>query len=352
MKRKENDDGFEYQTMDFDWNSGRYEERSEIPEKEAEGHKEEVRKEVEEEVKTETQAEDKEDEEAEKEGEVEVETEAGEKGAEKESETEVEVETEARVEVETEAWVEAEVGEKGAEKESETEVEVETEAQVDVETEARVDVETEAQVDVETEARVEVETEARVGEKGAEKEPKDTPTPPRGRIKANAAWKPETTTPEKWVAAKIAEAEHEKVVEEEKKAEEAENVAEEEAENVDEEEAEEEEQNKYTEEEKQGWILTVCKSKDAISAVETDGTEGAPARTGVKHRPKAMAVRKHRSRKADEPKKFTTRPMTKRTRARSQWVFTPFTEANTDEIEGRQEESQNQGLEDFRICVV
>ncbi|KAJ4880364.1 putative inactive protein kinase [Raphanus sativus] len=315
MKRKENDDGFEYQTMDFDWNSGRYEERSEIPEKEAEGHKEEVRKEVEEEVKTETQAEDKEDEEAEKEGEVEVETEAGEKGAEKESETEVEVETEARVEVETEAWVEAEVGEKGAEKESETEVEVETEAQVDVETEARVDVETEAQVDVETEARVEVETEARVGEKGAEKEPKDTPTPPRGRIKANAAWKPETTTPEKWVAAKIAEAEHEK-------------------------------------EEKQGWILTVCKSKDAISAVETDGTEGAPARTGVKHRPKAMAVRKHRSRKADEPKKFTTRPMTKRTRARSQWVFTPFTEANTDEIEGRQEESQNQGLEDFRICVV
>ncbi|KAJ4905959.1 putative inactive protein kinase [Raphanus sativus] len=223
MKRKENDDGFEYQTMDFDWNSGRYEERSEIPKKEAEG---------------------------------------------------------------------------------------------------------------------------------AEKEPKDTPTPPRGRIKANAAWKPETTTPEKWVAAKIAEAEHEKVVEEEKKAEEAENVAEEEAENVDEEEAEEEEQNKYTEEEKQGWILTVCKSKDAISAVETDGTEGAPARTGVKHRPKAMAVRKHRSRKADEPKKFTTPPVTKRTRARSQWVFTPFTEANTDEIERRQEESQNQGLEDIRICVV
>ena len=62
---------------------------------------------------------------------------------------------------------------------------------------------------------------------------------------------------------------------------------------------------------------------------------------GVKHRPKVMAVRKHatkkrgRPRKAEKPHKFTTPLPTKRTRAPSQYVTTPFTEANTDEIEGR-----------------
>ncbi|KAL0796311.1 hypothetical protein Bca101_067688 [Brassica carinata] len=57
----------------------------------------------------------------------------------------------------------------------------------------------------------------------------------------------------------------------------------------------------YTEEEKKGWILT----------------------------------KRGRPRKADKPQKFTTPPPTKRTRAPSQYVTTPFTEANTDKIEGR-----------------
>ncbi|CDY60455.1 BnaAnng16750D [Brassica napus] len=66
-----------------------------------------------------------------------------------------------------------------------------------------------------------------------------------------------------------------------------------------------------------------------------------PAHGVVKHRPKVMAVRKHapkkrgRPRKADKPHKFTTPPPIKRTRTPSQYVTSPFIEANTDEVEGR-----------------
>ncbi|CAN6817989.1 unnamed protein product [Brassica oleracea] len=84
---------------------------------------------------------------------------------------------------------------------------------------------------------------------------------------------------------------------------------------------------------------STCKTKEA------DKGAAKPSGTGVKHRPKQMALRKHttkqapkprgRPRKDTEPKKFTTPEQTKRIRSRSQWVSTLFTEANTDEIEGR-----------------
>ncbi|CAF2106546.1 hypothetical protein F2Q70_00038378 [Brassica cretica] len=69
-----------------------------------------------------------------------------------------------------------------------------------------------------------------------------------------------------------------------------------------------------------------------------NGTERAPSRSSVKHRPKVMAVKKHgpkkrgKPRKSADPKKFTMLPA-KRTCARSQWVQTPFTEGKTNEIE-------------------
>ncbi|KAH0874618.1 hypothetical protein HID58_071980, partial [Brassica napus] len=78
---------------------------------------------------------------------------------------------------------------------------------------------------------------------------------------------------------------------------------------------------------------------------EADEGAAKPSGTGVKHRPKQMALRKHATKQAPkprgrprmdtEPKKFTTPEQTKRIRSHSQWVSTPFTEANTDEIEGR-----------------
>lgn len=98
-----------------------------------------------------------------------------------------------------------------------------------------------------------------------------------------------------------------------------------------------EQTKQFTEEEKAQWILTVYKN-DEVAGV--DGTESIPSPSGVKHRPKMMEVRKHspakrgRPRKTANPQKFTTPPQAKRTRARSQWVSSPFTEANTDEIEG------------------
>ena len=54
-----------------------------------------------------------------------------------------------------------------------------------------------------------------------------------------------------------------------------------------------------------------------------------------KHATKQASKPRGRPRKDTEPKKFTTPEQTKRIRSRSQWVSTPFTEANTDEIEGR-----------------
>ncbi|KAJ4875513.1 hypothetical protein Rs2_40531 [Raphanus sativus] len=223
-----------------------------------------------------------------------------------------------------------------------------------------------AEMNENKEIEEEVETEGQVEETESEEK---TSTPPLGRTKANAARRLVLVSPDQWIAnlcwdaeqmvaeeadkrveeevAAVVEEEAEKVV-----AEEAENVVEEEAEKVVAEEAEnvvEEEPKIYTDEEKQGWILTICKTSDGIPAVDkTDGTEGAPTPTGVKHRPKAMAVRKHapnlrgRPRKDAQPKKFTTPQPTKRTRARSQWVSSPYTEGNTDEIEGRKKKPRTE----------
>ncbi|XP_022565300.2 cilia- and flagella-associated protein 251-like [Brassica napus] len=104
------------------------------------------------------------------------------------------------------------------------------------------------------------------------------------------------------------------------------------------------ETEKYTEEEKQEWYMVVYEGS-TCETKEADKGAAKPSGSGVKHRPKQMALRKHatkqapkprgRPRKDTEPKKFTTPEQTKRIRSRSQWVSTPFTEANTDEIEGR-----------------
>ncbi|KAH0935063.1 uncharacterized protein At3g43530-like [Brassica rapa] len=294
-----------------------------------------------------------------------------------------------------------EESEEEAQKESdEVEMNEANEIEEEVETEARVEVETEARVEVETEARVEAETEARV-----EAETEKTPTPPRGRTKAAAARRQILTTPEKLFGkaekmveeeVKEPEEEGEKMVEEEveEPEEEGEKMVEEEVLEPEEEtgkmmeeeveESEEEavkmveeevvepeeeagrmveeevvepeeeagkmveeevvETEKYTEEEKQEWYMVVYEGS-TCETKEADKGAAKPSGSGVKHRPKQMALRKHatkqapkprgRPRKDTEPKKFTTPEQTKRIRSRSQWVSTPFTEANTDEIEGR-----------------
>ncbi|KAG2247196.1 hypothetical protein Bca52824_086824 [Brassica carinata] len=100
--------------------------------------------------------------------------------------------------------------------------------------------------------------------------------------------------------------------------------------------------------EKQEWYMAVYEGS-SCETKEADKGTAKPYGTGVKHRLKQMALRKQapkqapkkapkprgRPRKATQPKKFTTPEQTKRIRSRSQWVSTPFTEANTDEIEGR-----------------
>ncbi|CAH8382082.1 unnamed protein product [Eruca vesicaria subsp. sativa] len=84
----------------------------------------------------------------------------------------------------------------------------------------------------------------------------------------------------------------------------------------------------------------VDETDERAPAVAVDGAEGLPAPTRVKHRHKAAAVRKNapklrgRPRKSTDPKKFATPEQTTRIRARSRWVSSPFTEADTDEIEG------------------
>ncbi|KAL0854883.1 hypothetical protein Bca101_025755 [Brassica carinata] len=66
-----------------------------------------------------------------------------------------------------------------------------------------------------------------------------------------------------------------------------------------------------------------------------------PKETPTPPRPKAIAVR-NRPRKSTDPKKFTTPEQTTRTRARSRWVSSPFTEADTDEIEGRKKKPRTE----------
>ncbi|CAN6822224.1 unnamed protein product [Brassica oleracea] len=206
--------------------------------------------------------------------------------------------------------------EEDKEKEDEEESEEEAQKEPDeVQDEVEMNEANEIEEEVETEARVEVETEK-------------TPTPPCGRTKAAAARRQILTTPEKLFG--NAEKMGEKMVEKEvvEPEEEAGKMVEEEVEEP------EEEAGKMV-----VYEGSTCETKEA------DKGAAKPSGTGVKHRPKQMALRKHatkqapkprgRPRKDTEPKKFTTPEQTKRTRSRSQWVSTPFTEANTDEIEGR-----------------
>ncbi|KAJ4894814.1 hypothetical protein Rs2_21608 [Raphanus sativus] len=319
-KEKENDDGFEYQTMDHGWNDGRYDSNRVEPiaekESEEETQKEDKSSEKEKELEAQAQAEEvqkkikvlrkrknlklklKEEKETEQAETEKVETE--------------EIETE---EVETE--------------QAETEKEVGTE---EAETEKEFGAEK-----AETEKDVETEKEDETLEKEAEKEPKESPTPPCGRTKAAA--KRSTT---EWTPKKIGYFSND--------------VGDEGAPGVDE---TDERAPAVDETDERAPAVgadgapVVDETDEGDHAVdkgteETEGAEGAPARIGVKHRPKVMAVRKNgpktrgRPRKSTDPKRFTTPEQTTRTRAPSRWVSSPFTEADTDEIEERRKKPRTE----------
>ncbi|CDY49971.1 BnaC03g76110D [Brassica napus] len=260
----------------------------------------------EEETEPEPEAEAEEDKEKEDEEESEEEAQKDDRGSEEEKEPEPEAEAEEDKEKDVEM---NEANEKIPEKEPD-----------EVQDEVEMNEANEIEEEVEIEARVEVETEK-------------TPTPPRGRTKAAAARRQVLTTPEKLFE------KAEKIVEEEVEE------PEEEAKEMVEDEVEEpkKETEKYTEEEKQKWYKVVYEGS-TCETKEADKGAAKPSGTGVKHRPKQMELRKQapkgRPRKATQPKKFTTPEQTKRIRSRSQWVSTPFTEANTDEIEGRKKKSR------------
>ncbi|CAN6985783.1 unnamed protein product [Brassica oleracea var. botrytis] len=208
------------------------------------------------------------------------------------SEEETEPEPEAKAEEdkekedEKESEEEAQKDDRGSEeeKEPEPEAEAEEDKEKDVETEARVEVQDEVEMNEANEIEEEVEIEAQV-----EFETEKTPTPPRGRTKAAAARRQVLTTPEKLFE------KAEKMVEEEVEEPEEEEVEEpeEEAKEMVEDEVEEPEKEteKYTEEEKQKWYMVVyegstCETKEAGKGA------AKPSGTGVKHRPKQMALRK------------------------------------------------------------
>ncbi|XP_022563919.2 uncharacterized protein At3g43530-like [Brassica napus] len=309
---KENNDGFDYQGMDYDWGGQRNDNNgADATTKEPEDADMVENTEVVEEKESEEDAQ-KDD-----------------RGSEEETEPEPEAEAEAEAE---------EDKEKEDEEESEEEAQKEPD---EVQDEVEMNESNEIEEEVETEARVEVETEK-------------TATPPRGRTKAAAARRQILTTPEKLFGkaekmveeeVKEPEEEGEKMVEEEveEPEEEGEKMVEEEVVEPEEEAGKMVEEEVEEPEEQAGKMVvyegSTCETKEA------DKGAAKPSGTGVKHRPKQMALRKHatkqapkprgRPRKDTEPKKFTTPEQTKRIRSRSQWVSTPFTEANTDEIEGR-----------------
>ncbi|CAF1739940.1 unnamed protein product [Brassica napus] len=307
---KENNDGFDYQGMDYDWGGQRNDNNG-------------------------ADATTKEPEDADMVENTEV-------VEEKESEEDARKDDRGSRKRQNSSEAEAE---EGKEKEDEEESEEEAQKEPDeVQDEVEMNEANEIEEEVETEARVEVETEK-------------TPTPPRGRTKAAAARRQILTTPdklfgkaEKMVEEEVKEPEEEgeKMVEEEveEPEEEGEKMVEEEVVVEPEEEAGKmvEEEVEEPEEEKQEWYMVVYEGS-TCETKEADKGAAKPSGTGVKLRPKQMALRKHatkqapkprgRPRKDIEPKKFTTPEQTKRIRSRSQWVSTPFTEANTDEIEGR-----------------
>ncbi|KAF3579259.1 hypothetical protein DY000_02029731 [Brassica cretica] len=139
----------------------------------------------------------------------------------------------------------------------------------------------EIEEEVETEARVEVETEK-------------TPTPPHGRTKAAATRRQVLTTPEKLFE------KAEKMVEEEveEPAEKAEEMVEDEVEEP------EKETEKYTEEEKQEWYMVVYEGS-TCETKEADKGAVKPSGTGVNHRLKQMALRKHAPKPRGRPRKAT-----------------------------------------------
>ncbi|CAN6814521.1 unnamed protein product [Brassica oleracea] len=307
---KENNDGFDYHGMDYDWGGQRNDSNgADATTKEPEDADMVENTEVVEEKESEEDAQ-KDD-----------------RGSEEETEPEPEAEAEA---------------EEDKEKEDEEESEEEAQKEPDeVQDEVEMNEANEIEEEVETEARVEVETEK-------------TPTPPCGRTKAATARRQILTTPEKlfgnaekMVEEKVKEPEEEgeKMVEKEveEPEEEGEKMVEKEVVEPEEEAGKMVEEEVEEPEEEAGKIVvyegSTCETKEA------DKGAAKPSGTGVKHRPKQMALRKHatkqapkrrgRPRKDTEPKKFTTPEQTKRIRSRSQWVSTPFTEANTDEIEGR-----------------
>ncbi|KAG2311340.1 hypothetical protein Bca52824_022897 [Brassica carinata] len=299
-KEKDNYEGFDYQSMDYEWDGQRNDSNADMVEPEGQKIDE---KESEEEPEVEAEEAEKDDigsEEEKEPDEVAEEAEKNDIGSEGEKEPEAEVEAEEDKEKEDEED-EKEPDEVETEK-REARVEVETEK-----TKARVEVETEK-----TEARVEVVTEK-------------TPTPSPGRTKAAAARRALHTTPKKlFTLSKKLQKRVEDEIMAEKMVENEVEEPEAEAKEMVEDEVEEPEKEavKYTEEEKQEWYMVVYETKEADEgAAKPAGTEGAPKRRG-------------RPRKATESKKFTTPEPTKRIRSRSQWVSTPFTEAGTDEIEG------------------
>ncbi|CAN6849694.1 unnamed protein product [Brassica oleracea var. botrytis] len=251
---KENNDGFDYQGMDYDWGGQQNDSNgADATTKEPED------------------ADMVENTEVVEEKESEEDTQKDDRGSEEETEPEPEAEAEA---------------EEDKEKEDEKESEEEAQKEPD-------EVQDEVEMNEANEIEEEVETEA--------------------RVEAAAARRQILTTPEKLFG------KAEKMVEEEVK--------------------EPEEEGEKMAGKMVVYEGSTCETKEA------DKGAAKPSGTWVKHRPKQMALRKHatkqapkprgRPRKDTEPKKFTTPEQTKRIRSRSQWVSTPFTEANTDEIEGR-----------------
>ncbi|KAJ4889846.1 hypothetical protein Rs2_29594 [Raphanus sativus] len=330
-KEKENDDGFEYQTMDHGWNDGRYD--SNLVDPTAEKASEE-----------EAQKEDK--------------------SSEKEKEPEAEAEAQAE---------EAQKEDKSSEKEKEPEHEAEPEKDKEgCEEEKQPEEEQEARV--ETEQEIETNKEAEIEEKEAEKQPMETPTPPRGRTKAAARkpsgnWKSprkrlvltcDEEKQEEWLLSLCKSygepAEGTSAVDEgapavDEGAPAVDKGADKETDelDVDEEAPVVDEGAPVVDEgaDKETDELDVDEEAPVVDegppVVGAEGDEGLPARIGVKHRPKARG----RPRKPTDPKKFTmpeeTRtPEQPRTRIRSQWISSPFTEADTDEIEGRKKKPKTE----------
>ncbi|KAL0670078.1 hypothetical protein Bca4012_032782 [Brassica carinata] len=250
---------------------------------------------------------------------------------------------------------------KKEEAEQETEQEAEEEQKAEEEQGKEVQEKQQPREDGEKKAEEEQEKRVQDSEKEGEKEPKETPTPLRGRTKAAAARKLVHSSPEKFFQfareEEILESpdkeEVEKPQENTEKSDEnpVESPAEEEVEKTQEnaeelvaepektvekvEKTTEEEATHviYTEEEKQSWYMVVYKGSEEESPTKEAAT---PAKNKAKaEKKKVDGAPKKRGR----PKKTaaTLMPYTplpeKRKGEPSWWVQSPFTEGKTDELE-------------------